>query len=40
MSPRARDEQDYGEAGLVTAAAILVSLASFLWFYSRGDILL
>jgi hypothetical protein len=39
-SRRARDEQDHGEAGLVTAAAILISLASFLWFYSRGDILL
>ncbi len=39
-SRRARDEQEHGEAGLVTAAAILISLASFLWFYSRGDILL
>lgn len=35
-----RDEQEHGEAGLVTAVAILVSLGSFLWFYSRGDLLL
>jgi len=31
---------EHGELGMVAALALLLSLFAFLWFYSRGDILL
>jgi hypothetical protein len=31
---------EHGELGMVAALALLLSLFAFLWFYTRGDILL
>lgn len=36
----AQEQQAHSEVGIVSALAILVSMASFAWFYRLGDILL